>query len=238
MATFQPFLRLPLELRIQIWESAFVDDRILKVRIRLSSRDFRSPSPVPAVTRACQESRKYCSYRKAFAVAGSPRYIWSKFDSDIIQLPGSIMSRLNHISSAERTEIMRLRVELVREDGWDESESFFHFYSHQFRYFPKLEGCDVLVPDGLREWASLIEETYWGTCPQRNVRIVDANTGEWIDERTAGPYADWVDTSGGEGGDYQRIDEYWDEEDEEYVQARYEEMMKMREPLPRIDLNY
>lgn len=148
------------------------------------------------------------------------------------------MSEIAGSNRAEKTEITRLRVELVDQKGWDESESFYHDYSDRFRDFPKLEGCDVLVTDGLRVWGSLIEERYWGACPPSNVRVVDANTGEWIDEKTTGPYADWIDTSGGEGEGYLRIEEFWDEEDEEDVQARYEAMMKMREPLPRIDLNY
>ncbi|PVI03669.1 hypothetical protein DM02DRAFT_669703 [Periconia macrospinosa] len=237
MATFHPFPRLPLELRMQIWSLAFQDDRVLKVRKRryLSRRDYWSPSPIPAVTRASRESRKHCSYQKAFIADGSSCYIWCKFDSDIIHMR---MSELAHEDGLEKKEIRRLRIVLVDDM---ELEFFYHKFSFEVSCFPKLDGIDVLVPDGLYNWGTFIQEMYWGTCPETNVRMVDANSGEWIDSKTGGPYLDWIDTgrsTGGETKDYMRIDNDWDEEDEEAVAERYSAMMKMQEPLPRIDLNY
>jgi hypothetical protein len=246
MATFHLFPQLPLELRMQIWESAFADDRVLKIRRRhgVAGGQWWSPSPAPAVTRACWESRQYCSYKKVFAAGKSSRYIWAKLDSDIIQMLGSAMSELAGEERSERNEIRRLRVEMaVRKemhtsDYWsDESESFLHEYSHRICDFPKLEGCDVLVAGDLSRWTSFIEETYWGVCPQSNVRIIDAKTGEWIDADTSGPYKDWIDTGRGQSRDYQRLIDYWDEADEEDIAKREEEMMKMQEGLPRIDMN-
>jgi hypothetical protein len=151
---------------------------------------------------------------------------------------GSVMCRLLDHNRVGMNEIRRLRIELGAEHGSYESEFFFHIYSHRIRELPKLEGCDVLVYDGLHTWARLIEETYWGACPKSNVRIIDGKTGEWIDADTAGSYIDWIDTSRGETRDYQRIDDYWDEDDEEDIETRYNAMMKMKDPLPRIDLNY
>jgi hypothetical protein len=87
-------------------------------------------------------------------------------------------------------------------------------------------------------WAHYSTDMYWGACPKSNVRYIDVSTGEWIGEDTAGPYLDWIDTNRGETRDYQRIIEDWDEEDEEDVKQREEALMKMKEPLPRIDLNY
>ena len=85
-ATFYPFPRLPLTLRIQIWEVA-TDDRVLRVKKKLHYKQgYWPPTLVPAVTRACWESRKYCSYQKAFIIDLSPRYIWANFDCDIIQM--------------------------------------------------------------------------------------------------------------------------------------------------------
>lgn len=37
---------------------------------------------------------------------------------------------------------------------------------------------------------------------------------------------------------YSRIDDDWDEENEEHVKERYEAMMKIKEGLPRINLDY
>jgi hypothetical protein len=241
MATFHPFQRLPLELRIEIWELAFIKDRVLKIRIRYPSKTFWSPTLIPAVTRACQESRKRCSYQKAFIVDGSPRYIWANFTNDIIQMLGSTMCGLVEYRHVEMNAIQRLRIEMAidnnERDDYEE-EFFFHDYSHRIRDLPRLEGCDILVNDGLSAWTRLIEEVYWGACSQRNVRVVDAKTGEWIDMDTAGAYADWVDTNGGETRDYQRIIDDWDAEDEEEIRQREEAMMKMKEHLPRIDLGY
>lgn len=240
MATFHHFARLPLELRIQIWEFAFVSDRILKVRMSHPSLDYWSPTPVPAVTRACQEARKHCSYQKAFITSESSRYIWTKFDSDIIQMLGSMMSFNISGKHSETKVIRRLRVELAACSSYEnyELEFFQHKYRYQIRDLLKFESCDILVSDGLRYWCSFIEEMYWGVCRKGNVRIIDAETGEWIDEDTSGPYVDWVDTGGGESEGHARIDDDWDEDDEEQVAKRYNAMMKMKEPLPRIDLNY
>jgi hypothetical protein len=76
------------------------------------------------------------------------------------------------------------------------------------------------------------------------MRIVDAKTGEWFDEESEGPYMDYMDNSynlehGLEDISYDRIDDDWDEENEEYVKRRYEAMIKMREEgLPRINLDH
>jgi hypothetical protein len=59
-------------------------------------------------------------------------------------------------------------------------------------------------------------------------------TGEWSNAATAGPYRDYLDTGHGESKDYQRIDD--DSDEEEDAEEIYEMMMKMKGPLPRIDL--
>jgi hypothetical protein len=184
MATFHLFLDLPIEIRIQIWESTPVQGRVIKVRELHFGSAYGSPTPVPAVTQACQESRKYCSYQKAFVMDQSPRYIWVDFESDIIQMNCEIMSRL----VLEKNRVKHLRIALSHELGWDLSEFFFHDYSYKIRDFPQLKSCDVLVNDGPYYWGNFIKETDWGACQQSNVRIIDAKTGEWINAETAGPY--------------------------------------------------
>jgi hypothetical protein len=230
-ATFHVFSSLPLELRIQVWQSCSFT-RVLKVS-DFRSTYYSSPTPAPAVTRACKESRKYTSYQKSFTVHGSPRYIWVCLASDIIQMSSDLMSRLAIHDDSKKKGIRHLRLELMA-DGWDLSEFFFHDYSHSIRDFPNLESCDILIDDGLYNWAQFIEEGYWGTCPDSNVRIVDAKTGEWISAVTAGPYRDYLDTGHGESRDYQRIVDYWDEEED--AEERYEALMKMKAPLPRMNL--
>lgn len=135
-------------------------------------------------------------------------------------------------SGVEKSQITHLRIEVPA----DESEFFYHTYSAEIRHFPRLASVDVLVPGDLFHWARLIEETYWGACPTSSVRIVDITTGEWVDERTAGAYVDWIDTGRGETRHYKRIDDYWDEDNEEDVADRWEAMMRIGEGLPRIEL--
>jgi hypothetical protein len=245
MATFHPFPRLPLELRVQIWENTVMRERVLRVqklKIKLEpNKYFSSPTPAPAVTRACQESRKYCSYQKAFIIDQTPRYIWTCFETDIVQMDSTLMGQLAKGDSVEKNEIRHFRLELMS-DGWDLSESFYHFHSHLIRNFPRLERCDILVHDGLCNWCRFIEDGYWGSCPKSNVRFIDAKTGEWIDVESDGPYEDYSGNYIGieidEEPVWSRIVDDWDEENEDHVKERSEAMMKIREGLPRIDLNY
>ncbi|EFQ89198.1 hypothetical protein PTT_14627 [Pyrenophora teres f. teres 0-1] len=236
METFHPFPCLPLELRIQIWESAAELGRVVKVRKLHGNNHYSSPTLAPAVTRACRESRKYCVYRRIFVVDGYPRYIWACLETDIIQMDSYLMKELVEEDSLEKQEVRHLRLESMSASGWDASGFFYHDHAHKIRHFPKLERCDVLVNDGLYDWGVFVMEIYWGTVPRSNVRIIDAKTGEWINSVTAGPYLDYLDTGHGEHRNYVRtVDGYDGEEDGE---ERYEALMKMKEPLPRIDLNY
>lgn len=230
MATFHPFSRLPLELRIKIWEYA-TEDRVLRVRkTGYPNKVYWSPTPVPVITRACRESRKYNSYRKAFIISPSPRYIWANFDSDVIQMSSWLLAE----EIMERNEIMHLRIELVNEHGWDGSDFFYHDYCHKLREFAKLENVQVLVKAGeLPQWTAFIKETYWGACPSRNVKMVDAETGMWINEETSGAYQDYIDSNGGKNDNYTRVLDDWEDE-----QDRAEGMKRLQIPLPRIDLDY
>jgi hypothetical protein len=134
MATFHPFPRLPLELRMQIWTQAVTHERVVKVRACTGgARAYWSPTPAPAVTRACQESRKCCSYQPAFKVAESPRHIWTCFESDIIQLESRLIeSFVKREDSLEKTEIRHLRLEVLY-NGDDNSKWFFHYHSYRIR---------------------------------------------------------------------------------------------------------
>jgi hypothetical protein len=138
---------------------------------------------------------------------------------------------LSEESLLENDEIRHLRIELVNEQGLDESESFYHYHVRNLRYFPKLENFNLLVSDGLCPWTDFIKETYWGACPSGNVRIVNANTGEWIDEQTSGVYQDYIDTDGGMHDDYTRV---VDDEDEDEKVARMEAVKRLQIPLPRM----
>ncbi|OBT65597.1 hypothetical protein VE03_05519 [Pseudogymnoascus sp. 23342-1-I1] len=231
MATFYPFPRLTPELRIQIWRFA-AEDRVLRVRKTWHLKQgYWSPTPVPAVTRACRESREHCSYQEAFIFESSSRYIWANFDYDVIQMRSELLSEENF---PERDVVRHLRIELMNEQGLDETDSFYDNDVYKLRDFPKLESFSLLVADGLApQWTDFIKEMSWGACPRGNVRIVDGTTGEWIDEETSGAYQDYVDTNGGRNDEYTRV-----VDDEEEEEARAEAVKRLKIPLPRIDLDY
>jgi hypothetical protein len=136
----------------------------------------------------------------------------------------------------ERDVVRHLRIELMNEQGLDETDSFYDNDVYKLCNFPKLESFSLLVADGLApQWTDFIKEMSWGACPRGNVRIVDGTTGEWIDEETSGVYQDYVDTAGGRNDDYTRV---VDDEDEEEKAARAEAVRRLQIPLPRIDLDY
>ncbi|OBT86699.1 hypothetical protein VE02_04634 [Pseudogymnoascus sp. 03VT05] len=121
---------------------------------------------------------------------------------------------LSEESLLENDKIRHLRTELVNEQGLDESPSFYHYHVNKVRYFPKLESFNLL-----------------GTCPSGNVWIVNADTGEWIDEETSGVYQDYIDTNWGMHDDYT-----WVVDDEEEVEkkVRMEAVKRLQIPLPRM----
>jgi hypothetical protein len=194
MATFHPFPRLPAELRIQIWESA-TEDRVLRVKKTWNhNQGYWSPSPVPAVTRASRESRHHCSYRKAFIIASSPRYIWTNFDHDVIRTRSSVPGRQDFV---ERNKIRRLKLEWTDGNGEDYTNSSYLYEVYCVSHLCALESVDLLVGTGLaRGWGNLIKTTYWGACPRKNVRAVSEKTGEWVDEEASGVFQDYDDISG------------------------------------------
>lgn len=134
----------------------------------------------------------------------------------------------------ERDVVRHLRIELINEQGLDETDSFYNNHVYKLSDFPKLESFSLLVGNGLSpQWTDFIKETFWGACPRGNVRIVDGKTGEWIDEETSGAYQDYVDTNGGRNDEYTRA-----VDDEEEEEARAEAVKRLKIPLPRIDLDY
>lgn len=246
MTTFHLFPLLPLELRIQIWEVAphsTVPNRVLTVRKvgRVTKPVYLCPNPPPALMHACHESRKYAGYyyQKHFTMKGIPRYIWANMSTDIVHIDSPFLMALSFQnipsgSSQEKHVIRHLQLEF--EVSWG-SSLFSRSYSHrEVPDFPALETCDVIVRDGLYAWAPTVRNGRWAGRWGKEcyVRVVDRETGEWIDTATAGAYKDWVDTDHGANMDF---DEEGGARSGEDKDERYEKMMvAMRNPLPRIDL--
>ncbi|ORY17403.1 hypothetical protein BCR34DRAFT_610876 [Clohesyomyces aquaticus] len=236
MSNFHYFSRLPPELRIQIWGLA-TEDRVLRVRKTRDGQDgFWSPTPIPAVTRASFESREHCSYRKAFIIDLSTRYIWVNYDHDIIQMRYRLLKNEND-NPVWREDIRHLRIDLVDEQGFDETEMFYYHYAYVIYNIARLESFDILVGNGLAQWTDFIKESSWRAFFRKNVRIVDRKTGEWIDEGTSPVYQDYVDTNWGENDHFTRVvEEDYEGHPEEDDESRFQAIKRLQMPLPRINL--
>lgn len=66
MVTFHLFPRLPVELRLQIWEMT-VESRIFNIQYCRSSRFFFSSTPIPGPLQTCREARNAELYQRAFS---------------------------------------------------------------------------------------------------------------------------------------------------------------------------
>lgn len=146
-----------------------------------------------------------------------------------------MMNKLAKSNSLTRNEIQHLRIDMMHDRGWNQSDNFYYDDSHNIRSLPMLRRVDILLHESIAHpWTDFVKERYWGACPRDDVRIVDARTGEWIDAQTSGPYQGCLDTNGGEHKDHVREIDYglqWEEADGE---DRSEVMMEMKDPLPRM----
>jgi hypothetical protein len=229
MATFHPFPNLPLELRILIWQHA-AEERVVHLRRakwREPEKFYWTPTPPPAVTRTCRESRKYSSYIKAFTTALSPHYIWTNFDHDHIHMRVATLHTLPHKHDIKHLHFNKYEGSRV-EVAW-----FNHYCMAATRAYTNLTSVHILVKKGyLIKWTDFLAKADFGACPGKNVRIVDSSTGEWIDKTSCDGYRDWMDSNGGEHTDkYTRIVRAEDDELE-----RAEARKRLQIPLPRMDL--
>ncbi|KAM0331640.1 hypothetical protein ACHAQA_003319 [Verticillium albo-atrum] len=195
MATFHLFPRLPAELRLRIWELA-VQPRLLVLKYAPDSTIFISPTPPPAITHACGESRNLGPYRKAFTTNGTCRYAWANFDFDTIHIDCQRICRNDLARDVpERSSIKHIQAEITSEDlSWIDQSTVL-FSSQGFTALPQLQSFDLLVNFDLAMWTGFIRETYFGAkCPRSNVRVIHSLTGEWVNEKTSVWYEDWYQT--------------------------------------------
>jgi hypothetical protein len=112
---FEPFSRLPTELRIHIWELT-VFPRLVHIATRTSPGNppavevicVKSNTACPAVMQACRESRNNARYQKAFTYGSEPRYIWINFEYDMINCHWDEFDRYSFRD--HRADVRRLRV--------------------------------------------------------------------------------------------------------------------------------
>ncbi|KAM5358271.1 hypothetical protein ACJZ2D_015429 [Fusarium nematophilum] len=175
MATFHPFARLPLELRIRIWAMT-VEPRTVEVRFKTEFRTggtvfyAMSSTPMPGTLQACQEARNLGLYRRAFTYGDKPRYIWVNFEMDMISIGDTDLRDIVD----EQLDIRRLRFE--RENN----EWFFHFESKELEEFANLVEVHVICLAGFFDWLEAWECVEW-SCPKENVRFIEKKSGQMVD---------------------------------------------------------
>jgi hypothetical protein len=260
-ATFHCFSRLPLELRIQIWEAACTSKRVVQVHRRACQKflkpwpadfnwdDFtrprvwpkikqciRSPTAAPSVTRACQESRKYCSYKKSFILDGCTRYIWANFEADVFYMHSSVIVWILDDHGATAAAIKHLRLHNITVCGDEDADGFGYTYRYRVAEFTNLANFELLV-DRLWQWGNELCEPGWGPPSPSNLRCIDRKTGEYITAENGEAYVDWYESGGGTLG---YLPSEWDQtwhrhQDEE---SRIEAMMEMKNGLPRMEVDW
>ncbi|EHK18388.1 uncharacterized protein TRIVIDRAFT_225704 [Trichoderma virens Gv29-8] len=154
MSTFHPFPRLPIELRIRIWNlTAF--PRIVRVRTHMRRRwvtvgetlvqYVASSTPCPPVMQVCHESRQHAPYEQAYTNGFEPRYIWINFETDMICLEENKdpLSLANPLAlDPHEEDIQRLRFSINKEA---DSEWFFHFGNQQLSSFSSVKEIHLAV---------------------------------------------------------------------------------------------
>ncbi|KAH0592101.1 hypothetical protein MHUMG1_10149 [Metarhizium humberi] len=184
MTTFQPFPRLPCELRALVW-ALTAQPRTVPLRAKYEARLTRpnhqhnkytseiaclfSPIPVPPILHTCQESRKQSSYEKLFySQETEPRYVWVNLDLDMLDVGEASLEYLEHNGSRVR----RLKFEARNFD-----EYWFHFESQKLLWFTNLVECHVVSGDGLEAWWGAWQDFYW-SCKREDLKFIDKKTGE------------------------------------------------------------
>lgn len=125
--TFNKFLKLPAELRAQIWELA-IEPRIVKVqRVYLGAFQYRfAPTSAPAILQACQEARNHLHrlYQRVF-LDGSVvqistqkvlrrQYVWLNWNIDMISITKFWLPYVMSIAPLVR----HLQLERDSDDEW------------------------------------------------------------------------------------------------------------------------
>jgi hypothetical protein len=176
MSTFQPFPRLPLELRHQIWRNT-VEPRTVEVSIDRRTHRFlflTSPTPVPGPLQCCREARNELQglYQQTFfdvntRIGPERRYVWLNMDIDMVDIGASEFRDFESIQSA----VKRLKFE--RENS---NEAFYHAESRDLLKFVSVEELHIVCADGFWMWSEALDEHAW-PCADDKLVFIDALDG-------------------------------------------------------------
>lgn len=223
--TFHPFLRLPFELRTQIWNLA-ARPRLVHINItptalkpwkRTGDYDFASPTPAPALAHVCQESRQCAPYQKAFFTTlpdeSEVRYIWVNFEEDMICVEDDNLGGL----SPHLADIRRLRFTIPTGDRGDLVFEVFGWSRNGIiESFTALRELQLAIAEYFLAWGSKWASPGYGKCPRENVRFLDLNTGLLLTGPQLEMAYNWSWQHGGRVEDMETFDE-----DHEFMLANY-----------------
>lgn len=173
--TFHPFMRLPYEIRCQIWALA-VTPRMVHIRTtpdddwpKKRTCNYALLMPQAELMHVCRESRQLAPYKKAFFTTlpgdAEPRYIWVNFAKDMICTQDE---KIEHLVAHE-TEIQRLRFPIPTGDYGDYwGEYYFHNTSDYFENFTALREVHMASTGGFSFWGYGV-----GVGPEDNRRLID-----------------------------------------------------------------
>ncbi|KAH6687881.1 hypothetical protein F5X68DRAFT_190426 [Plectosphaerella plurivora] len=201
---FHPLLRLPCELRVQVWEAAAVsyprDLIVLKTRKQAKHliHGYKVVASPLSIVQVCWESRRVGTriYEKAFQ--DGPRYLWVNFDIDTIQIDcDSIIAdfpdrlKVQHIRGVYRDQPGRLR--------WDGTQE--PMEENPFEGYCNLKTVDILSFDYDLSYCVEFANNPVG-CHSMGFRVISYQTGEHIDHTNL---EEWLDVT--------EFDTYWDRQD-------------------------
>ncbi|EUC45685.1 hypothetical protein COCMIDRAFT_94758 [Bipolaris oryzae ATCC 44560] len=179
MATFHPFLRLPQELREQIWTDT-VEPRTVDVRRfrEWSQRYGRlvSSTPIPAILQSCREARNLGLYKRVFfevaaeetySTKTEQRYVWMDLDTDMMDIGASRFDLYKNIAPA----VKRLKFERENSD-----EFFYRTEAQQLKQFVNVEEIHIDCADGFWMWGGAVYDHPW-PCAKEKLLFIDAFDG-------------------------------------------------------------
>jgi hypothetical protein len=194
MTAFPMFSRLPVELRLHIWELT-VEPRTVEVRvfgshtIHIDYTKKREPyprlfssTPAPATLHTCREARDHLqkNYQQAFAdlaiINGAPRdterkYIWTNLDIDTISIDDTRFECFESVAPI----IQRLK--FARDDN---CESWSRWESDKMRWFANVQEIYVDIGDhDFPHWHGTSEQYYW-PCGVENVYMITPRDGQMM----------------------------------------------------------
>ncbi|KAF2027755.1 hypothetical protein EK21DRAFT_71285 [Setomelanomma holmii] len=173
MSTFYPFPRLPLVLRLAIWEMT-VEPREVEVRIvQPMPEDPREPyvhmvsSTIPAALHTCREARNHGLYRRISLDVDEQhgtdrRYVWLNLNIDLIDIGKSHLVYFLPIASS----IQGLRL----------NSGNFYYEKDLLRFFLNVEKIHVVCIDRFWDWGDGVDACLW-PCAIENVVFIDEDAG-------------------------------------------------------------